>query len=242
VPSDDALAADLATAAGALLLDIRERYDDPRDAGDRLSNEHLLSALEQHRPDDAVLSEESDDDTARLSSARVWILDPLDGTREFGEAGRDDWAVHVALWQAGELTAGAVALPAQGVTLSTADVLVAGAPYADRPRLVVSRTRAPALVTTLAERLDADLIPLGSAGAKAMAVVQGHADAYVHGGGIYEWDTAAPVAVARAAGLHTSHLDGSPLAYNQRSPLQEDLLICRPDLAGRMLEAIKGVS
>ena len=236
MPSDDALAAELATAAGELLLDIRAEHADPRDEGDRRSHELLVAALQKHRPDDVVLSEEAADDRRRLGASRVWIVDPLDGTREFGEPGRDDWAVHVALWEDGELTAGAVALPAQAVTLSTADPLEPPPAYAGRTRLVVSRTRPPAF----ANRLDARIITMGSAGAKAMAVLQGRADAYVHGGGIYEWDTAAPVAVAAAAGLHTSRLDGSPLTYNQDSPRQEDLLICRPELAAAILEAIEG--
>ena len=164
-----------------------------------------------------MLSEEGVDDARRLSADRVWIVDPLDGTREFGEGDRNDWAVHVALWERGALVAGAVALPAQGVTLDSGSpppLPAAGDPL----RLVVSRTRPPELVTALAERLGAELVPMGSAGAKAMSVLQGRADAYVHGGGQYEWDSAAPVAVAAAAGLHTSRLDGSPLVYNRADP------------------------
>jgi 3'(2'), 5'-bisphosphate nucleotidase len=240
MPSDDALAAELATAAGELLLSVRDEHDDPRDEGDRQSHDLLVAALAQHRRDDAVLSEEADDDKARLGCRRVWIIDPLDGTREFGEPGRDDWAVHVALWEDGELTVGAVALPAQAVTLSTADPVVLAAPYAGQVRLVVSRTRPPALTSWVQRALDAELVPMGSAGAKAMAVVQGKADAYVHAGGQYEWDSAAPVAVARAAGLHTSRTDGSPLEYNGADPLLPDLLICRPELAAPILQAIKG--
>jgi 3'(2'), 5'-bisphosphate nucleotidase len=164
----------------------------------------------------------------------VWIVDPLDGTREFSELGRTDWAVHVALWQVGELVAGAVALPAQGFTLATPDV-AAPPPTPVAPRVVVSRTRPPPLALEVRDALNGTLVEMGSAGAKAAAVVQGLADVYVHAGGQYEWDSAAPVAVARAAGLHTSRIDGSPLDYNQRDPLLPDLLICRPEYADAVL-------
>lgn len=241
MPTDDELAASLATSAGALLLRLRDELADAdpthrKDEGDRRSQQHLAEALRSARPHDAVLSEEAPDDPARLGSSRVWIVDPLDGTREYGEPGRDDWAVHVALWHDGRLTAGAVALPAQGVTLSTAAPPQPPAPYDGPVRLVVSRTRPPAVITPLAAALDATTEALGSAGAKAMAVVQGRADAYVHAGGMYEWDSAAPVAVAAAAGLHTSRLDGSPLAYNSADPLLPDLVVCRPELAERIIE------
>lgn len=241
--SEDArLAADLAQAAGELLLDLRQGHADAepdvrKAEGDRQAHELLAARLAATRPDDALLSEEGADSAARLSARRVWIVDPLDGTREFSEAGRDDWAVHVALWQDGELVAGAVALPAQGLVLCT-DAPPALPVPAPGLRLAVSRTRPPALVVDLAERLGAELVPMGSAGAKAMAVVQGLADAYVHGGGQYEWDSAAPVAVARAAGLHTSRLDGSPLVYNQPDPLLPDLVVCRPELAEQILREI----
>ncbi|MGI8536071.1 MAG: 3'(2'),5'-bisphosphate nucleotidase CysQ [Mycobacteriales bacterium] len=240
--SDGLLATELATSAGRLLLDVRRDLADQdpsvrKDEGDRRAHEHLAAALAQARPDDALLSEEGVDDPRRLGAERVWIVDPLDGTREFSELGRSDWAVHVALWQGGALVAGAVALPAQDRTFSTADPVrlpAAGTAL----RLVVSRTRAPTFVVRLAERLGAELVPMGSAGAKAMSLLQGHADAYVHGGGMYEWDSAAPVAVARAAGLHTSRLDGSALCYNQPDPLLPDLLICRPELASVLLAAV----
>ena len=236
---DHHLAAELATAAGALLLEIRGRgHVDAgalKAAGDAESHGFLLERLGATRPGDAVLSEEGADDAARLSADRVWIVDPLDGTREFSEPDRVDWAVHVALWERGDLVAGAVALPAEGVTLSTARPPSPPAHPGDLLRLAVSRTRPPALVTGLADRLGGELVPMGSAGVKAMAVVRGQADAYVHGGGQYEWDSAAPVAVARAAGLHTSRLDGSPLRYNHESPWLPDLLICRPELAERLL-------
>jgi 3'(2'), 5'-bisphosphate nucleotidase len=274
---DDALARELAEQAGRRLLDLRARGGDAdalRKAGDRLSHEFLAAELARHRPGDVVLSEEAADNPARLSASRVWIVDPLDGTREFGETGRTDWAVHVALWErsgaggAGDLTAGAVALPAQGKVLSTpasfpqrCDIgpVITGpmshradprselrggeVPGTPAPvRIVVSRTRAPRLVLDISDLIGAELVPLGSAGAKVAAVVCGEVDAYVHGGGFYEWDTAAPVAVARAAGCHASRLDGAALAYNQADVKMPDILVCRPALAGALLEAIREVT
>ena len=254
--SDDALARDLAVAAGHKLLALQAAgfgaraafadADGLRKAADQMSHEFLLAELASKRPGDAVLSEEGRDDPARLFSNRVWIVDPLDGTREFGEQGRSDWAVHVALWDRGELTAGAVALPAQGQVLSTADVaslapragLAAAATWAEPLRLLVSRSRPPEFVQRLAERLGAVLVPMGSAGAKAAAVVVGDADAYVHSGGQYEWDSAAPVAVAVAAGFHASRIDGSRLSYNQANPSVPDILISPAGLAPRLLAAI----
>ncbi len=193
-----------------------------------------------------MLSEEAADDGARLTAERVWIIDPLDGTREFGEAGRADWAVHVALWERGDLTAGAVALPAAGRVVSTAELragLPPGLASGDRVpgarlRLLVSRSRPPEFVQQLADQLDAELVPMGSAGAKAAAVIAGEADAYVHSGGQYEWDSAAPVAVARAAGLHASRIDGSSLRYNQADPSIPDILISLAGLAPALLAAI----
>lgn len=237
--SDDDLAAALATKAGRLLLDVRIELadasaDERKAAGDKRSHDFLMAALAAERPDDAVLSEEGADDPIRLGSRRVWIVDPLDGTREFSELDREDWAVHVALWQDGELIAGAVALPAQGVTLATPSV--PGPPTAPAaPRIVVSRTRPPAVALEVRDRLNGTLVEMGSAGAKVAAVVQGRADVYVHAGGQYEWDSAAPVAVARAAGLHTSRIDGSPLRYNQSSPKLPDLVVCRPEYAEAVL-------
>jgi 3'(2'), 5'-bisphosphate nucleotidase len=258
---DGVLARDLAAAAGERLLVLRADWRTDaaglRAAGDRQSHEFLLAELQRLRPQDAVLSEEGADDPVRLSRERVWIVDPLDGTREYGEAGRTDWAVHVALWERGELTAGAVALPAQGKVLSTADTAAAAvgtvaapAPGTASPgtaafgaplRLLVSRSRPPEFVRSLAERLGAELVPMGSAGAKAAAVVCGEADAYVHSGGQYEWDSAAPVAVARAAGLHASRIDGSDLRYNQANPSVPDILISPAMLAPTLLAAISGV-
>jgi 3'(2'), 5'-bisphosphate nucleotidase len=187
-----------------------------------------------------VLSEEAEDDQVRLQADRVWIIDPLDGTREYGEPPRDDWAVHVALWERGQgLTTGAVALPAQGVTLATGAQLPARGPAPSRPRLVVSRTRAPEFVTAVAERLGGELVPMGSAGAKAMAIVQGRADVYVHAGAMHEWDTAAPAIVAAAAGLHVCRFDGSALEFNTADALTTELVICLPELADRVLEAVR---
>jgi len=237
--NDHALAARLATEAGHLLLGVREEFADAEASerkamGDKRSHDFLVEALANERPSDAVLSEEGADDPVRLHSQRVWIVDPLDGTREFSEPGRDDWAVHVALWQAGELVAGAVALPAHGITLATPHVEPPpGAP--DKPRIVVSRTRPPAIALAVRDALEGTLVEMGSAGAKVASIVQGLSDVYVHAGGQFEWDSAAPVAVARSAGLHTSRIDGSALAYNQPDPKLPDLPVCRPELAQAVL-------
>jgi 3'(2'), 5'-bisphosphate nucleotidase len=246
ISDDDRLAASLAGEAGRRLLALRAGGGDPdamRQAGDRSSHEFITAELARRRPGDAVLSEEGTDDPGRLRARRVWIVDPLDGTREFGEPGRTDWAVHIALWEQGELAAGAVALPAQDRVLSTADP--PPPPPPPRPgrtlRFVVSRSRPPEFTTRLARRTGAEMVPLGSAGAKAAAVICGEADAYVHSGGQHEWDSAAPVAVALAAGLHASRIDGSKLAYNQATPSVPDILICRAALAGALLEAIRFV-
>jgi 3'(2'), 5'-bisphosphate nucleotidase len=244
--SDDVLAARLASDAGKLLLRVRDElgFGDAaalRDAGDARAHGLLSRALARHRPGDAVLSEEGVDDPARLSAARVWIVDPLDGTREFAEPGRSDWAVHVALWEGGDLSAAAVALPALGRTLSTADRPQAPRAVGEPPRLVASRSRAPQqIVAAVAEALGATVVPMGSAGAKVAAVIRGDADVYVHAGGQYEWDSAAPVALARAAGLHASRLDGSGLAYNRPDPALPDLLVCHRDLAGPVLRVTAG--
>ena len=239
----------IATEAGGLLLEIRSaaaagRLDPSllKDEGDRRSNELILARLKELHPDDAVLSEERADDPSRVNAARVWIVDPLDGTREFGEDPRTDWAVHVALVENGFPTAAAVALPALGRTLSTVDPPKLPPPVDRPPVLVVSRTRPPAETETVRAALGGDLLPMGSAGAKTMAIVLGDADVYVHGGGQWEWDSAAPVGVAAAAGLHVSRLDGSPLVYNQVPPYLPDLVICRPDLAEAVLAAAASAS
>ena len=238
---DHTLAADLAEAAGELLLALRRAppADGLGAAGDRRSHRFLVDAIRRHRPTDAILSEEAADDLSRLTADRVWIIDPLDGTREFAEDGREDWAVHVALWRRGALAAGAVALPARALVLSTASTGSRPRARVDgRLRFLVSRTRPPVIATHAARAMHADLVPMGSAGAKTMAVVRGEADAYIHAGGQYEWDSAAPVAVAGAAGLHASRVDGSPLRYNQRDPSLPDLLVCRADLAQTLLKAL----
>ncbi|MFC9515047.1 3'(2'),5'-bisphosphate nucleotidase CysQ [Nocardiaceae bacterium NPDC056970] len=242
---DATSAAAIATSAGRLLLELRAAGatdcdpDALRRSGDRSSHDRIVALIGEHFPDDAILSEEGADDPSRLSAHRVWIVDPLDGTREYGEPGRSDWAVHVALVVDGELVAGAVALPALGCTYSTVDrPALAGRAANAAPRILVSRTRRPADVLRVADALGGTLIEMGSAGAKAMAVVCGDADVYAHSGGQFEWDSAAPVAVARAAGLHVSRIDGSELRYNQPDPHLPDLLICRPELAARTLEVL----
>ncbi len=244
--ADHTLAAELAEAAGHLLLHTREQNSglEPKalkDLGDRVSHDFLVAELGRARPQDAVLSEEGADDLARLDARRVWIIDPLDGTREFGEIGRDDWAVHVALWEDGDLVAGAVGRPSRNVTYSSAGADPAKGATGSPLRLAVSRSRPPEFVTRLAEYLGADLVPMGSAGIKAVSVLDGETDAYVHAGGQYEWDSAAPAAVARAHGLHASRIDGSPLVYNRENPYLPDLVICRPEVAPAILEAIAEV-
>jgi len=242
VTDDSALAAALAEDAGHLLLRLRGESGlsgkELGQRGDADSNALLLDELAEARPQDAVLSEESVDSPERLAADRVWIIDPLDGTREYGMPGRDDWAVHVALWERGAgITAAAVAQPSLDVVYASNTVRPQRRP---RPRLrfLVSDSRPPAFAAPVAEQLGADLAPMGSAGAKAMAVVRGDADAYLHAGGQWEWDSAAPVGVVLAAGLHASRIDGSPLVYNSPHPYLPDLLICRPELAEQLLAAI----
>lgn len=235
--SDERLAERLATAAGTILLDLRARGGlDCKalgQAGDRAANALLCREIRMARPDDALLSEEERDNRARCGQSRVWIVDPLDGTREYGE-GRDDWAVHVALAVDGVATVGAVALPGLGITLTSAAPQPLQ-PANNPPKMLVSRTRPAAEAVHVAEKIGAKLLPMGSAGAKAMAVVRGEADIYLHTGGQYEWDNCAPVAVAQAAGLHVSRVDGSPIRYNNPDTYLPDLLICRKELAGETL-------
>lgn len=239
--TDAELAAQLAEDAGRILLAVRasgrHHGKDLGRAGDAEANAVLVKALRELRPDDGVLSEEEKDSRARLAKARVWIVDPLDGTREYAE-GRSDWAVHVALAVDGVASAGAVALPALGCLLRS-DLPAALAPLAAGCRMVVSRTRPPVEAVAVAEALGAELVPMGSAGAKAMAVVRGEAEIYLHAGGQHQWDNCAPVAVARAHGLHCSRLDGAPLVYNRRDTLVPDLLICRTELAAAALAALR---
>lgn len=240
--TDVELAAELAERAGQLLLSLRASSGltgkELGKLGDHDANELLLAGLAAARPDDAVLSEESVDSPARLSADRVWIIDPLDGTREYGMQGRDDWAVHVALWTRGAgITAAAVAQPSLDTVYSSA--LGAVAARANDPLVfLVSDSRPPAFAAPVTAALGARLQPMGSAGAKAMAVLRGDADAYLHAGGQWEWDSAAPVGVVLAAGLHASRVDGSTLVYNSEHPYLPDLLICRPELASPLLAAI----
>jgi 3'(2'), 5'-bisphosphate nucleotidase len=244
-PADDGLARDLAFAAGERLLKLRvsgQTADELRKAGDLGSQDFLAAELARNRPDDAVLSEEAVDDPARLTADRVWIIDPLDGTREFSTPGRDDWAVHVALWRSGaEITDAAVALPARG-ELYRSDTVSGPGPRAgaQRPiRVAVSASRPPSILWYLQRTIAIEPVSIGSAGAKAMAVVSGDVDAYLHAGGQWEWDSAAPAGVVLAAGLHASRLDGSPLRYNQLDPYLPDLLMCRSEVAGLLLDAVR---
>ncbi len=259
--TDAALAAELARDAGELLLAVRKEeglWDpyDLGDAGDTRANTLILDGLARARPEDAVLSEEAVDDLSRVHADRVWIVDPLDGTWEFSTR-RNDWAVHIALWQRfgtggsaalgpgldgeGGITDAAVALPAFGAVFRT-DTVSPPQARADGPlRITASASRPPAVLWRLADLMDVELVRIGSAGAKAMAVVNGDVDAYLHAGGQWEWDSAAPAGVVWAAGMHASRLDGSPLIYNRRDPYLPDLLMCRQDLAETLLTAIRSV-
>ncbi len=242
---DHALARRLATETGRLLVELRDRMAEDgadqwalKDAGDLAAHRFIMETLSSERPDDAVLSEEGADRRERLEATRTWIVDPLDGTREFGEPPRVDWAVHIALVIGGQPVAGAVALPAEDLTLGTDPSPVLPEADPSSPRVIVSRTRRPPAAQMLAKELGAEYIEMGSAGAKAMAVVRGAADIYAHSGGQYEWDSCAPVAVARAAGLHCSRLDGSAMVYNNPDPYLPDLLICRTEWADPCLEIL----
>lgn len=238
--TDAELAAHLAEVAGNLLIEVRKSgmlsLKALGKAGDATANQFLCHALREQRPGDALLSEEEKDNLDRLAASRCWIVDPVDGTREYGEA-RTDWAVHVALAVDGAPAIGAVALPGQGIVLRS-DQPVAVPPAPDRLRMVVSRTRPAPEAQAVAERLGAELVPMGSAGAKAMAVILGQADIYLHTGGQYEWDSCAPAAVALAHGLHASRIDGSPLVYNRADTYMPDLLICRKEHADRVLALV----
>jgi 3'(2'), 5'-bisphosphate nucleotidase len=241
VQTDVAVAERAARAAAGVLLRLRDGGLTGRslgDAGDAAAQQAILEVLAAERPDDVVFSEEAGDDRRRLLADRVWIVDPLDGTREYGEPGRHDWAVHVALWTDGELTAAAVALPALGEVLLTEPAPSVPAAGDGPVRIAVSRSRPPAEADCVAAALGGELVPLGSAGYKTVAVARGEVDAYVHAGGMYQWDSAAPVAVARAAGLTACRLDGSPLVYNDPDPWLPDLVVCRPGLAARVLAAV----
>ena len=238
IESDDGCAARIAVAAGKLLVDLHGQIRGIDEVSvDMAADELIRELLADAHPNDAILSEELMSIGDRLSSGRVWIIDPLDGTREYNETGRTDWAVHVALWQTGRLVAGAIALPALGQVWSTAD---SAPPRTERRirRIAVSRSRPPKWADHVAEEFDAELVPMGSAGAKAVAVLTGEVDAYLHDGGQYEWDSAAPVAVARHYGLHASRADGSGLEYNKADPRLPDLIICPYVEAGRLLATV----
>lgn len=236
---DHQLCAWLAARAGGLLTGLRDGTLEPLalgHVGDQSANAFLVSALRMLRPDDCILSEESPDDRGRLDADRVWIIDPLDGTREYAE-GRDDWAVHVALSVATVPAAGAVAIPARHQLFGTGTAVVPPA-RSGPPVMVVSRTRPPAAAQQLAEALGAEMRPMGSAGAKAAAVIAGEADIYFHAGGQNEWDNCAPVAAALAAGLTACRTDGSAIRYNQPDVRVPDLIIARPDLAERAVKLL----
>lgn len=250
--TDAALAAAVAEEAGDMLLALREQigygdYFDPYslgDAGDMRANTLIMDRLRAARPHDAILSEEAVDDLTRVDADRVWIVDPVDGTHEYSMPGRADWAVHIALWQrggadgVGTLTDAAVALPARGEVYRS-DTVTPPPPRADGPiRITASSNRPPPVLWRIREQLDIELVRIGSAGAKAMAVVRGDVDAYLHAGGQWEWDSAAPAGVLWAAGMHATRIDGSPLIYNRRDPYLPDLLMCRPELADVLLKAI----
>jgi 3'(2'), 5'-bisphosphate nucleotidase len=243
--TDQQLASRVATEAGAMLVELRDElvaegihYWDLKDEGDVAGHRYIMSALTAARPDDVILSEEAADNRRRLNAERVWIIDPIDGTNEFAEHPRHDWAIHIALWEAGELTAASVALPTLGVTFDASPAAVVPPSTRARPLLVTSRSRNPYCAVMVANALGCDVARLGSAGAKAMAIVMGEADIYVHDGGMYQWDSAAPSAVAKAAGLHVSRIDGSPLEYNKESLGLPDFLVCRSELAEPALKAL----
>ena len=245
--TDQQLASRVATEAGTMLVELRDElvaegihYWDLKDEGDVAGHRYIMSALTSARPDDVILSEEAADNRRRLNAERVWIIDPIDGTNEFAEHPRHDWAIHIALWEAGELTAASVALPTLGVTFDASPAAVVPPSTRARPLLVTSRSRNPYCAVMVANALGCDVARLGSAGAKAMAVVMGEADIYVHDGGMYQWDSAAPAAVAQAAGFHVSRIDGSPLVYNDPDAWLPDLLVCRPELAEPVLRALWG--
>jgi 3'(2'), 5'-bisphosphate nucleotidase len=247
VASDHELARLAAVAAGRALMTLREEmgFSDPkrlRDEGDRTAHVLLTQLLAEQRPDDAVLSEEGIDGKERLGAHRVWIVDPLDGTREYGEEGRTDWAVHVALIEDGKPVAAAVALPARDMVMTTSPPESRPERAPGRMRLVVSRSHTPPEAVAVARALDAELVYMGSAGAKTMAVVLGDADAYVHVGGQYEWDSAAPVGVALAAGLRATRVDGSPLEYNRENPWLPDQIVCHPDLHDAIVSAVRAAA
>ena len=243
--TDQQLASRVATEAGAMLVELRDElvaqgihYWDLKDEGDVAGHHYIMSALTAARPDDVILSEEAADNKKRLTADRVWIIDPIDGTNEFAEHPRHDWAIHIALWESGHLTAASVALPTLGITFDASPAAIVPPSPREKPLLVTSRSRNPYCAVMVANALGCDVARLGSAGAKAMAIVMGEADIYVHDGGMYQWDSAAPAAVAAAAGLHVSRIDGSSLIYNEESLWLPDFLVCRTELAEPALKAL----
>ena len=247
IETDAELSIRLAVEAGHLLLELRQQMFSAgapswqvMDSGDLAAHKFLMKEFAAVRDGDAVLSEEGADDKRRLSSDRVWIVDPLDGTNEYGERGRHDWAVHIALWEKDRMTAAAVSLPAMDMVFGTDPAQPMPDRRFDKPRLITSRNRAPYAAVIVANELGCEAVRLGSAGAKAMAVVVGEADIYIHDGGMYQWDSAAPAAVAEAAGLHVSRVDGSPLVYNERDAWLPDFMVCRPEFAEPVLDALWG--
>ena len=249
IAADHELARRVAADTGRILLEVRSKLAaegaEPKvlkAEGDLAAHTFIQSVFDAERPGDGFLSEEGANNLEHLEAERTWIIDPLDGTREFSEPPRIDWAVHIALVVDQRPVAGAVALPAEDIVLATDAPPTLPTPQGQTPRVIVSRTRRPAPAVALADALGADYIEMGSAGAKAMAVVRGQADIYAHAGGQYEWDSCAPVAVALAAGLHCSRLDGSPMTYNNADPYLPDLLICQPEWAERSLEILAGIS
>lgn len=243
--TDQQLASRVATEAGVMLVELRDElvaegihYWDLKDEGDVAGHRFIMSELSSARPEDVILSEEAADIRRRLTAERVWIIDPIDGTNEFAEHPRHDWAIHIALWELGEITAASVALPTLGVTFDASPAAIVPPSKRAKPLLVTSRSRNPYCAVMVANALGCDVARLGSAGAKAMAIVMGEADIYVHDGGMYQWDSAAPSAVAKAAGLHASRIDGSPLKYNQESLWLPDFLVCRGEFADAALNAL----
>jgi len=244
VIDDHQLAGLAAQVTGEVLAELRrEAFRDGwmiwevRDEGDRRAHDRLVEELGSARPDDVVLSEEGVDDARRLDAERVWIVDPLDGTVDYSSPYSDDYAVHVALVVNGVPTAAAVSLPALGRLYGTATSPRPADPLRDRPVVIASRAQAH-WGQALAEELGGDAVTAGSAGVKAMAVVAGEADVYIHPTGLYEWDVCAPAAVARAAGLFVSGIDGSELEFNRARPVVPGLVVCRPELASAVLEAL----
>lgn len=263
---DAELARTVAQGAGQLLLELRESYgeiepDDKeranalRKEGDRASHEYIAAALSAARPDDAVLSEEGADSDVRLSASRVWIVDPLDGTYEYGQ-NRADFAVHIVLWNTegqARLEAGVVDLPAQGLTRSVLDLdPQLGELPTNRPiRIVASRSRPPATLAQTVHHLSGSLseagithegvevVDVGSVGAKVNEILSGRAEAYIHDTGFYEWDVAAPLNVAHHYGLHAEHIDGQPVVFNQMPPYVNNLVVARADLHGFVMDALR---